>query len=314
MKKGSKFVKAFAFASVLALVVCMVIGCSNASDSGSGNGGSGGGGSGSTNLKAKLPASVGEDPFNGKTYQYSSAIYKAEFKDGVLTITKSDAPYYTYHYSYDATNKRLYCIFRSITKDGKTYDDVKAYVTKNDALLTSPLVGYTKDYVRDNAAALIVCYTQLYSFSYEQSDSSLTLTPYFNGFTAGSDIFPNVSFSSNSSSKIENHVYNELAAFGDTNCVTVRIPGTSSVDGYVTKVDGNKFTCAKIDRNGASYFFTVEVDVTSVTGSAATAKLKLTSIDDTLKTACGQSAGAEFTGLSFSACAMYPAWTRIINN
>ncbi|MBR5965263.1 MAG: hypothetical protein IK015_04040 [Treponema sp.] len=313
MKKSMNFVKTLAIMAAIILAVCMAVGCSNSSDSGSSGGGSGSGSA--TAYVGKLPvAYVKEgDPFNGKKYQFSSSIYKAAFKDGVLTITKSDAPDYSYHYSYDATNKRLYCIIRSKTEDGKKeWTDIKAYVTKDDKNLLTKF-DCSADYVRDSAAAKFVAYTQLFSFTYEQTDSSLTLKPYFNGFTSGSDIFSNVSFSGSNSVGIAN--YSDLSRIHSEG-VQVTIPAKdytkTQVQGYVTKVDGNKLTCAKYDRDGKSYSFSVEVDVSSATGDAATATMKLTSMDTELKTACGQDVGAEFADMNFHAYAD-SAWT-LINN
>ena len=83
-------------------------------------------------MKSKLPASVGTDSFNGTSWKYtkSGKVMKVTFNNGVMEVSESNKKDATYYYSCDATNKRLYYIFRTKWDYGKEYTSVEAYAKK----------------------------------------------------------------------------------------------------------------------------------------------------------------------------------------
>ena len=145
---------------------------------------------------ATLPESVGENPFKGKTWQYTSGsgkrTYKWSFTDTTATYTKSDESetYYTnietYKYSYDANQKLLYLAFQSEswTEDGETtsWSSVEEYeeLIKKEAeeygeSLSDVELECELEWVKQEFSTLEV---NKYTID---DDGSLTLEDYFDG-------------------------------------------------------------------------------------------------------------------------------------
>jgi len=128
-----------------------------------------------------LPESVGENPFAGKSYDYEEGFMgttpgRVVFTDSTLTITNKKNHKWFFQYTYDATQKLIYCGWVSESGKGATIYTVSDYVNmyKNE-LVTDDTISYYTD--KGTAS-----YTTMKIYSYEQTDSSLTMSEgYFTG-------------------------------------------------------------------------------------------------------------------------------------
>ena len=185
MKLSKKILAALSAAALLA-TTALFASCSDDEDDDGKNG----------TVYATLPESVGENPFKGKTWQYTSGsgkrTYKWSFTDTTATYTKSDESetYYTnietYKYSYDANQKLLYLAFQSEswTEDGETtsWSSVEEYeeLIKKEAeeygeSLSDVELECELEWVKQEFSTLEV---NKYTID---DDGSLTLEDYFDG-------------------------------------------------------------------------------------------------------------------------------------
>ena len=274
--------------------------------------------------KSKLPVAYSKegDPFNGKKYNYSGyGSFTAEFKDGVLTV-KRDRPR-TFWYSYDAANKRLYCVFRSAltgpVEDPKSEQNVANLLTELGSTLSR--INVTEDSkkaLKDNFA---IYYSRIHCYSYNQADNGeLTLTPYFNGSLsdfAGAKFYKDgvTSFGEKMDSILSDYSAGGIFGFiGFYVSIPANGEGKTSIQGGVTKIDGNKFTCGYLkNENGIPALagtFAVEVATSPASGNSAVATMKITAIDDAVKAVCGQGVNAQFADMAFTPDTLFnTAWT-----
>lgn len=181
---------------------------------------------GTSSAATTLPASVGENPFSGKTYTTLGG--KLEFSDTTVKITGfsvssssfgggkevvevNEEQYwiYEYNYSYDTTNQVLYLITTSyetkekyeIPTNGKI-SSVEEYVNlyKNNITSSdeSAWDSDTESYWKEYAGRF---FSNVYAKKYEIDGDKLTLSDYFTGklpitFEVGTGTEPNIDFKS----------------------------------------------------------------------------------------------------------------------
>ena len=268
-------------------------------------------------LKSKLPASVGTDPFNSTSWKYTKwgEVMKVTFNNGIMEVSKSNKKDATYYYSYDATNKRLYYIFRTKWDDGKEYTSVEAYAKKDDKSLLK-YAGCPADYVEAHGKWQTIWFEQVNSISYEETESGITIEPYFNGnFTGltGGEFYEEYSGSS------------QISGYDDgSHGISVKFEANrgsdgmdyskKSIQGYVTAVNGNTLTCTAVVYNeSVTGTFTVEVNATPAKGNDAKATMTIKAIDEDLKFICGQNVGAVSSEMKFSASLTdnEKKWTKV---
>lgn len=264
-------------------------------------------------LKSKLPASVGTDPFNGTSWKYTNnwnEVMKVTFNNGVMEVSKSNTKDATYYYSYDATNKRLYYIFRTKWDDGKEYTSVEAYAKKDDKSLK--YFGCPADYVEAHGKWQTIWFEQVNSISYEETESGITIEPYFNGNFTG---LTGGEFSGSSQISGYDDGSHGISVEFEANRGSDRMDySKKSIQGYVTAVNGNTLTCTAVVYNeSVTGTFTVEVSATPAKGNDAKATMTIKAIDEDLKFICGQDVGAVSSEMKFSASLTdnEKKWTKV---
>lgn len=172
-----KALKSIAFALLSAAMLFNFAACSSDDDSGSDDGGS---------TTVKLPESVGENPFKGKTLQLSSSYTSTKYKFSDKTVDKSDSiadalgETETYSYTYNAEKSVIYLKLKkvSMSYSGKTY----SYSSANDwAKLASKLGNLSADELEYEKAQMADDFATIKTYKYTITDDSIDLDKYFDG-------------------------------------------------------------------------------------------------------------------------------------
>lgn len=167
-----KALKSIAFALLSAAMLFNFAACSSDDDSGSDDGGS---------TTVKLPESVGENPFKGKTLKDYGESYKFSDKTVDKTVDKTDGSYTeTYGYTYNAETSVIYLKLKKVSMSygGKTY----SYSSANDwAKLASKLGNLSTDELEYQKAQMADDFATIKTYKYTITDDSIDLEEYFDG-------------------------------------------------------------------------------------------------------------------------------------
>ncbi len=178
--------KALKICAGLLLGAAMFVSCSDDEDE-------------SASVYANLPASVGTNPFSGKTWKKSSTTLA--FTDSKMT-QKSSSTETVYNYTYNTEKNALYCGYVSVTASGKTISSIDDYVNAQKSLRDSSVWNDDMaSYYRDEATAH---YKNVEAYGYTLSSDGKTLVlkyGYFPGSLPSSSEFQMTT--SSSSYKVE---------------------------------------------------------------------------------------------------------------
>ncbi len=141
----------------------------------------------------ELPASVGNNPFAGKTFVLDDSHYDSSmtltFTEDVMTRTyKTQISYYKY--SYNATTKMLYWVPVFPVKDGdKTITSINEHINYVKTQAEAKGKSWTKNKEICTKAQIIFALTHPEAYLYTFTDTGLSLENYFTG-----DIAQNIRF------------------------------------------------------------------------------------------------------------------------
>lgn len=171
-----KALKSIAFALFSAAMLFNFAACSSDDDSGSDDGGS---------TTVKLPESVGENPFKGKTLKDYGKSYK--FSDKTVdktddkTVDETDGSYTeTYGYTYNAETSVIYLKLKKVSMSygGKTY----SYSSANDYVKQASKLGnLSADELEYEKAQMADDFATIKTYKYTITDDSIDLDKYFDG-------------------------------------------------------------------------------------------------------------------------------------
>ena len=163
-----KALKSIAFALFSAAMLFNFAACSSDDDSGSDDGGS---------TTVKLPESVGENPFKGKTLKDYGKSYKFSDK----TVDETDGSYTeTYGYTYNAETSVIYLKLKKVSMSygGKTY----SYSSANDYVKQASKLGnLSADELEYYKAQMADDFATIKTYKYTITDDSIDLEKYFDG-------------------------------------------------------------------------------------------------------------------------------------
>lgn len=189
----------------------------------------------------KLPESVGENPFTGKTFTITDE-ETAKFSSNTVEFitTKTSESYTTeYFYTYDAEKSVLYLALCSYSDDDMSYSSISEAVSFIKGLDVS---GLSEGFLDQWAAEITAKFNTLTSYKYTISDSSLTLDAYFAG-TLPSNVLFRTDFNSNPGFELEygNLYFSTNDSSGSYSCSpTFKSDGTFS--GTLYKIDSEEYT------------------------------------------------------------------------
>ena len=177
MKKALKFI------SVALLAGAMLFNFTACSDDDDDDGGS-------SSSSISLPASVGENPFNGKTLKISD--YKEyKFAADTYTFTDEDSNVIVYSYTYDADKSLIYSAVKKVTykEDGQEFSWSNA--SEYESLAKS--WGESGAELEKNVAEEKAQFSTKITQEYVISGDSIELSDYFDGSLPSNVCFYNYS-------------------------------------------------------------------------------------------------------------------------